>query len=1019
MLDFAPRFDEPAAARLAEQHFGIRGTARRLFSERDQNFLVESAGGERVVLKIANAHESPALLDAQQQAMMLLAQHMRVVPRVLPSVDRQSLVPVAGADGERYLAWAVTWVPGQPLATVGHRSPSLLDDLGRRVGKLARGLADFDHPAVHRDFLWDLANARRVVGERRGLLADADLGAAVDAIAREFDRHTAPRLGALRRSVVHGDLNDYNVLVGGADEPEAREQHVAGIIDFGDMVYSYTVADLAIVVAYAMLDARDPLVVAARIVAAYHAQAPLTEAELSALFSLAAMRLCASACIAAAQMERRPDNAYLGVSQRRIRQLLPALAATPFRVAEAVLRHACGLPAVAHAEAVVSWLLDHAAAFAPVLDVDLRTEPCLVLDLSVASPFVSGDPRARDAAHLTPHVDAAMREANVRVAVGRYDEPRLLYVTPLFSGGERVTDERRTVHMGLDLFADAGTPVHAPLAGTVHAFADNANPLDYGPVIILRHALDDGTGFFTLYGHLSRESLAGLRVGQQIARGERIGTLGATDVNGGWTPHLHLQVIADLLDLDLGFPGVVRASQRDAWRAVCPDPNLLVGIPSRCFPAPPRAVPETLAGRRAYFGANLSLAYREPFSVARGWMQYLFDDTGRQLVDAYNNVPHVGHAHPRVVQAAYDQMRVRNTNTRYLNDVPVAYAERLAATLPPGLSVCYFTNSASEANELALRLARAHTGERDMVVLDAAYHGNTTSLIDLSPYKHAGPGGTGGPAWVHVAPLPDDYRGPYRRGDPDAGSRYARHVADLVDAVRAAGRGVAGFIAETCPSVGGQIILPDGYLAQAYRYVRDGGGVCIADEVQTGLGRIGTHCWAFEAHGVVPDIVVMGKPLGNGHPLAAVVTTPAIAADFANGMEYFSTFGGNTVSCAVGLAVLDVLRDEGLQAHALAVGQRLLAGLRALAGRHERIGDVRGSGLFLGVELVRDRETREPAGADASYVADRLREEGILIGTDGPHHNVLKIRPPMPFAECDADLLVQTLDRVLGELAGR
>ncbi|OYV75044.1 MAG: hypothetical protein B7Z74_01520, partial [Deltaproteobacteria bacterium 21-66-5] len=707
MLDFAPRFDEPAAARLAEQHFGIRGTARRLVSERDQNFLVESADGARAVLKIANAHESPELLDAQQQAMARLAPHMRVVPRILPSVDRRSLVLVAGADGERYLSWAVTWVPGQPLAHVVHRSPSLLDDLGRRVGELTRRLADFDHPAVHRDFLWDLANARRVVGERRGLLADADLGDAVDAIVRQFDRYTVPSLGALPRSVVHGDLNDYNVLVGGAGESEAHDQRVTGIIDFGDMVYSYTVADLAMVIAYAVLGARDPLAVACRLVAAYHAEVPLAEAELSALFGLVAMRLCASACIAVAQMERRPDNAYLAVSQRRIRQQLPALAATPFRVAEAVLRQACGLPAVASAERVVSWLLDHAHGFAPVLDVDLRVEPCLVLDLSVASPFVSGDPDARDAAHLTPQVAGAMREAGVRVAVGRYDEPRLLYVTPHFSGGERVTDERRTVHLGLDLFADAGTPVHAPLAGTVHAFADNANPLDYGPVIILRHAPNDGTEFFTLYGHLSRDSLAGLRVGQEIARGERIGALGTADVNGGWTPHLHLQVMADLLELDLWFPGVVRASQRAAWRTVCPNPNLLVGIPCHRFPPPPRALHETLAARGARFGANLSLAYREPLTIVRGWMQYLFDDTGRQYVDAYNNVPHVGHAHPRVVRAAHDQMRVLNTNTRYLNALPVEYAERLVATLPPGLSVCYFTNSASEANELALRLARA------------------------------------------------------------------------------------------------------------------------------------------------------------------------------------------------------------------------------------------------------------------------------------------------------------------------
>ncbi|MBI3792708.1 MAG: aminotransferase class III-fold pyridoxal phosphate-dependent enzyme, partial [Gemmatimonadetes bacterium] len=339
------------------------------------------------------------------------------------------------------------------------------------------------------------------------------------------------------------------------------------------------------------------------------------------------------------------------------------------------------------------------------------------------------------------------------------------------------------------------------------------------------------------------------------------------------------------------------------------------------------------------------------------------------------------------------------------------------ATLPEPLRVAYLVSSASEANELALRLVRAATGRRDMLVLEAAYHGNTTTLVDLSPYKHAGPGGAGAPDWVHVAPLADDYRGPYKRGEADAGARYAKDLAAQVDGIRANGRELAGFIAESCPSVGGQLFFPPGYLAGVYAAVRAAGGLCIADEVQTGLGRIGSHTWAFEAQGVVPDVVVMGKPLGNGHPLAAVVTTRAIADSFDNGMEYFSTFGGNTVSCVVGNAVLDVMEREGLQAHASWVGTHLLGGLKEIAPRHAIVGDVRGAGLFLGVELVRNRDTLDPAGDEASYVSNRMRDHGILLGTDGPHHNVVKIRPPMPFDERDADRLVETLDHVLAELS--
>ena len=422
---------------------------------------------------------------------------------------------------------------------------------------------------------------------------------------------------------------------------------------------------------------------------------------------------------------------------------------------------------------------------------------------------------------------------------------------------------------------------------------------------------------------------------------------------------------------------------------------------------------DILAVRQRHVGRNLSIGYRHPVQIVRGSMQYLFDETGRRYIDGYNNVPHVGHCHPRVVDAAERQMRAVNTNTRYLHENLARYAERLTATLPDPLRVCYFVNSGSEANELALRLARAHTRQRDLIVLDGAYHGNTTTLVEISPYKFNGPGGAGQPPWVHVVPVPDVYRGIYIKDDAEAGPMYAETVSQAVDRVRGAGTGLCGFIAESCPSVAGQIIFPPGYLASVYARVRDAGGVCIADEVQTAYGRIGSDFYGFEEQGVVPDIVVLGKPIGNGHPMGAVVTTPEIAASFDNGMEFFSTFGGNTVSCAIGLAVLDVVQEEGLQAHADRVGAHLLARLRPLVDRSPLVGDVRGSGLFIGVELVRDRKTLEPATNEAAEIVNRLREEGILIGTDGPHHNVLKIRPPMPFTIEDADVLASTLASTL------
>ncbi len=420
-----------------------------------------------------------------------------------------------------------------------------------------------------------------------------------------------------------------------------------------------------------------------------------------------------------------------------------------------------------------------------------------------------------------------------------------------------------------------------------------------------------------------------------------------------------------------------------------------------------------LAQRRALLGGNLSVSYDNPLHIVRGSMQYLWDADGRRYLDAYNNVPHVGHCHPHVVQAGQAQMAILNTNTRYLHELVHLYAARLGATLPGALKVCYFVNSGSEANELALRLARAHTGRRDLIVLEHAYHGNTTTMIDVSPYKHAGRGGEGTPPWVHVAPLPDLYRGAHRKDAPDPARQYAQSVERILEHLRSRGTRVAAFLAESWPSVAGQMDLPAEYVQQVYQRVRAEGGLCIADEVQTAYGRLGDHFWGFEYYGVVPDIVVLGKPIGNGHPIGAVVTTPDIAASFDNGMEFFSTFGGNTVSCAIGLSVLDVVADEDLQIHAAQVGKHLLKGLGELKARHALIGDVRGSGLFLGVELVSDRQSLQPAGREASLVANRMRDQGVLLGTDGPYHNVLKIRPPMPFSVQDAELLLQTLDGAL------
>ncbi len=430
---------------------------------------------------------------------------------------------------------------------------------------------------------------------------------------------------------------------------------------------------------------------------------------------------------------------------------------------------------------------------------------------------------------------------------------------------------------------------------------------------------------------------------------------------------------------------------------------------------------EVLRDARArLLGSGLSLSLPPGLEMVRGRGQYLFDRRGRPYLDLVNNVAHVGHCHPRVVEALARQSDVLNTNSRYLHRLRSEYAERLGATMPSGLDVCWFVCSGTEANELALRIARAATGRRDVVVLDGAYHGNSSAMIDLSPYKHGGPGGSGPPDWVHVAPSPDPYRGLFR-DSADAGSRYAEAVDEALAAAEARG-GAAALFAEALPGCGGQIVPPAGFLVQAFRYARSRGACAVADEVQTGFGRVGPAFWAFASDGaedmeaVVPDIVTLGKPIGNGHPLGAVVCTRELADGFDTGMEYFNTFGGNPVSCAVGLAVLDVLTDEALPDSAAVVGQAFAAGLHTLEIRHDCIGDVRGRGLFLGVELVSDPESRIPDGDLARDVVEAMGSEGILISRDGPDHNVLKIKPPLCITREDATRVVDVLDGVLRKL---
>ncbi len=759
--------------------YEIEGTLNPLPAEWDQNFQLDSADGSTFVVKIANRARGIEELDFQNTAMNRLGNlwSSGKCPRIVVSRSGDSINTITGSGDISFLVRVLTFLHGRPLATVHPLDERTLDRLGYAMGDLDRCLFDFRHTAMERELRWDLRQAGWI-SPHTSRIPDIRRRGIVERLFLQHRARVGPVLPDLPMSVIHNDANDDNILLAPDSEGGWR---VAGLLDFGDMVRSHTINELAVLCAYTILRMEDPVTAIAHLAAGYHHARPLTELEIQALFPLICIRLCISVTTSAMAAKEDPTNEHRQVSDRPAWGMLEQLEPIDWRDAESRIREACGL------------------------------------------------------------------------------------------------DERTGVTYG----------------------------------------------------------------------------------NRQWT------------------------------------------------------FEELLTERKSRIGPSLSLAYETPLEIVRGRGQFLFDTDERAYLDCVNNICHVGHSHPKVVAALSKQAAILNTNSRYLHPYIIEYGERLASTLPEPLSICFFVNSGSEANELAVRMARTHTGRRDVIVLEDAYHGNTQTLVDLSPYKCEGPGGRGLPEWAHKVPKPDPYRGLYRGAGEDTGRAYAEHVRKVCERLTAENRPPALFICEPLLGCGGQIVPPDGYLRDAFRHVRSAGGLCVADEVQVGMGRVGSHMWAFETQDVVPDIVTIGKPIGNGHPLGAVVTTEEIARSFANGMEFFSSFGGNPVSMAVGNAVLDVIEEERLRERATRVGRYLMDGFRALAERHHEIGDVRGLGLFIGVELVRDRESRTPATEETALLIEQVKADGILLTAEGPHSNVLKIKPPMQFEETDADLLLGAIARAL------
>ena len=959
-----PGVEAARAAEIAHELWGVEGEVRELGSHQDRNYLVRSAEGPRVV-KVANRGWGRPAIEAQNAALLHIAAADTSFLAPVPVESREGALVHDVADGADTLPVRVlTFVEGTPLSGDGYLAPDVVADLGRLAAHASAALADFDHPGLDRVVQWDLRQAAPVLGSLLPSIAEPERQALVaDLATAAFDR-VAEVADALRVQAIHGDVTDDNV-VGSYDD--AGRLRPDGIIDFGDLSRSWLVGDIAVTASSVLRHSPDDPWAVLPAIRAFHEVVPLDDADVAALWPLIVLRGAVLVASGEHQALLDPDNESATGPLESEWRIFHTARGVDLDVAEAVIRAALDLgPAPRHAAARAA-LASASPIVSGVLDV-------AVVDLSVTS----------DALHsgrfLLPTVERdVLRQAaaGTGAAATRYAEARLTR-TSLDSAYAPAT-----YALGVDLVLPVGTPISAPWAGTV--------------------TRADG-GVLHLDGDAGRLAVTGLSIdvaeGATVGVGTALGTVGGGDV--------HVQVCHDLaLDApEFATPEVVRG-----WVQLCPDPSPLLGVDL----AVPADDPGGLLERRVASVATVQEHYyAAPMRIERGWKHHLFDTTGRAYVDMVNNVAAIGHGHPRLADAVERQLRTFNSNSRFHYESIAEFSERLANLAPEGLDTVFLVNSGSEAVDLALRIAQVVTGRQDVVAVREAYHGWTMLSDAVTTSLYDNPNALDSrPDWVHCASAPNSFRGRFRGAG--SGADYATELRELVERIASEGRAPAAFICEPVFGNAGGVLLPDGYLQGAYDAVRSVGGLCIADEVQVGYGRLGHHWWAFDMQGVRPDIITIAKAMGNGHPLGAVITTKAIADGFADQGSFFSSAGGSPVSCVSGMTVLDVIHDEGLQRNAAVIGDRLIEKCTALMDRYPIVGAVHGLGFYLGVELVRDRETLEPATEECYAICDRMRELGLIVQPTGERANVLKMKPPMCLTQASADFYVDMLERVLSE----
>ncbi|MDO3399575.1 aminotransferase class III-fold pyridoxal phosphate-dependent enzyme [Mycolicibacterium neoaurum] len=910
--------------------WGIKARLQDLGSMQDRVLRVEVDGAPIGVLKVSLADRAHSA-DATPLE-MLCHEHLgdRLVdlalPILVPGIDGRVVQTQQGASAQ-----LMAWVPGVPMARSLHQTDAALETLGTTAGDISAALAGFDDEALHQPLEWDPRGALDTLAR---CLPDVvgEQGAVVRRAARALaGRLTDAVLHDLPSQAVHLDITDHNVF---GWYTSTGDFHPSGVVDFGDLTWSWRISELASAVHSAIgWNCADPLAALEPVVRGFHSRAPLGDIEADCLWTVVLAR--AAICAAIEHVEAAGPGA--GPYTRHLAELdmavLIACLAVPPDLARTVIRRVCGMDLTAP---TIGELLG-STVLVPVVDpatTRLGGNWFDVLDLP--------DQRADG-----PDPDA--------------------------------------LRLCADVEAPTGTPVYAPFAGRIVELSENAVAVEYG------------TGEQSLV-----VSVTGLQpavtLGMDVEPGRVIGQVRQPD-RGILT--IQLATVPRL-------PAAGKVRHRSCWEALCFDPSVVLGRPA----SDTHANVMDRHRRNRHVAAAQPLYYRSPREIVRAQGVWMYDDTGRRYLDMVNNVAVVGHSHPRITAAATEQFQLLNTNSRFLYRAISDYAESIAATLPTDLSSIFFTNSGSEAVDLALQLSRRFTGRRDYVVLEGAYHGWTAEVFELCTMPGDRPNWRDELApYVHVAEGPDTFRG-------RAGTEVGHYLTDLDDAcARADGNGgLAAFISEPIMGSHGGIIPPEGYLASAYEIVRRHGGVCIADEVQVGFARTGDTFWAFQSQAVVPDIVAAAKAAGNGHPVGFVACRPEIAVAFERTSSYFSTPAGSPVSCRIGQTVIEVITEEKLQDNASEVGSHIADRLRDMSHRHPVIGAVHGRGLYQGIDLVCAPGSTDALPAEqVAAICERLRELGCIVAPTGAHGNVLKVKPPLCLTREQADRFLSALDRVLTE----